>query len=111
MRWPSSQSIFHARRLGLPTMLSFTRPRHSSSSARAGSQKTHSGVQSQFHKLTKDESAIDPGLAGDLSAAYHFKQAADYETGPAAMITQEDAGEAIRAAGQFVAAVKRALSA
>jgi len=34
--------------------------------------KTHKGVQTLFHRLIKQEAAIGSGLAGDLSASYHF---------------------------------------
>lgn len=72
--------------------------------------KTHRGVQSQFHMLAKADPAIDPRLAGDFSAAYHFKQAADYETGAAGTIMPTDAGDAIGAAQHFVAVIAKALS-
>jgi hypothetical protein len=41
--------------------------------------KTHKGVQALFHRLIRQEAAIGLGLAGNLSASYHFKEAADYE--------------------------------
>ncbi len=72
--------------------------------------KTHRGVKIQFHKLTNGDPALDRGLAGDLAATYHFKEAADYETGAENAISPEDAAEAIRVAERFVAAVSDALS-
>ena len=49
-------------------------------------------------------------LLNDLAgAAYHFKEAADYETGAAAIISPADANDAIDAAAQFVAAVRSAI--
>jgi uncharacterized protein (UPF0332 family) len=72
--------------------------------------KTHRGVKTQFHKLAKEEPEIDLSLAADLAASYHFKEAADYETGSENAISAEDAAETIRVAERFVAAVRRALS-
>jgi uncharacterized protein (UPF0332 family) len=73
--------------------------------------KTHKGVQTLFHRLIKQEAAIDSGLAGDLSASYHFKEAADYETGAAGAISSGDAAEAIRTANRFLAIIKGILEA
>ncbi|MGB9028359.1 MAG: hypothetical protein WCC40_20700, partial [Rhodomicrobium sp.] len=72
--------------------------------------KTHRGVKNQFHKLAKEDPRIDRGLAGDLAATYHFKEAADYETGPENTISLEDASEAIRVAERFAVAVRDVLS-
>ena len=73
--------------------------------------KSHKGVSSQFHKLAKDEPAIGTDLARDLSATYHFKEAADYETDTAAMITAADARDAIGTAEHFVAVISKVLAA
>jgi uncharacterized protein (UPF0332 family) len=73
--------------------------------------KTHKGVQTHFHRLIKQEKADGPGLAGDLSASYHFKEAADYETGAAGAISSGDAAEAIRTAERFLAVIKGILDA
>ena len=43
--------------------------------------KTHHGVQTEFHRLTKDEPAINADLRGFLSLAYTFKTIADYDLG------------------------------
>lgn len=43
--------------------------------------KTHHGVQSEFHRLTRDELRIDKVLPISLAQAYNLKAAADYETG------------------------------
>lgn len=72
--------------------------------------KTHRGVDRQFHKLAMNEQGLTSDLAATLTASYHFKEVADYETGPAANVSREDASEAIAAADEFVAAVKRALA-
>jgi hypothetical protein len=47
----------------------------------------------------------------DLSASYHFKEAADYETGVAGAISSDDATEAIRTAEHFLAVIKSVLDA
>ncbi len=73
--------------------------------------KTHKGVQTLFHRLIKQEAAIGQCLAGDLSASYHFKEAADYETGTAGAISPADAAEAIRTAEHFLAVIGNVLAA
>jgi uncharacterized protein (UPF0332 family) len=76
----------------------------------AKNAKTHKGVDSQFHRLAKAEPSLT-GLAGQLSAAYRFKEAADYEADAAASITQADARDAIATAESFVAVVRQVLAA
>lgn len=71
--------------------------------------KTHKGVDKEFHRLAAAEPSFSPGLAATLSATYHFKNAADYETGPAGAVTIADAGQAIAAAEHFVTSVRRAI--
>ncbi len=73
--------------------------------------KSHKGVSHQFHRLTKTEPRLTPQLAASLSASYHFKEVADYETGPVAMIAVADASEAIAAAEAFVSSVRTAIAA
>jgi len=72
--------------------------------------KTHKGVRIQFHKLARLETALDHRLAGELTAAYHLKEAADYETGSAATITRADASAAIAAAEHFITAIMALLT-
>ena len=72
--------------------------------------KTHRGVKIQFHKLANEDARLGPRLAGDLAATYHFKEAADYETGTESTISPEDANDAIRVAEHFAAAIKEVLS-
>jgi uncharacterized protein (UPF0332 family) len=74
------------------------------------SAKTHKGVDRQFHRLALAETSFPTGLAATMSAAYHFKEAADYETGIAGAVSSADAGDAIAAGEQFVAAVRQALT-
>lgn len=72
--------------------------------------KTHKGVRVQFHQLTRSESALDPRLAGELTAAYHLKEAADYETRPTGLVTSADARDAIASAERFLAGIEAILS-
>jgi uncharacterized protein (UPF0332 family) len=44
------------------------------------SLKTHRGVQTELHRLTRDIADFDPALRGFLSQTYNLKAAADYET-------------------------------
>ena len=71
--------------------------------------KTHRGVDKEFHRLALAETTFPLSLAATLSAAYHFKEVADYETGPAGAVTVADAGLAIAAAEHFVTLVRRAI--
>ncbi len=66
------------------------------------SAKTHQGVQSEFYRLTKDDGRLDTELRRFLSRAYQFKSIADYEIGPSAVVTPEEAAEAIVTAGRFI---------
>ena len=71
--------------------------------------KTHKGVQAQFHKLGTTEPRLAPGFPGNLSAAYRYKQIADYDAGAAVPVTQTEARDAIEVAEQFVAAIRMVL--
>jgi uncharacterized protein (UPF0332 family) len=68
--------------------------------------KTYSGVQAEFHRLSKS----DPGLSDDLrkflSRAYRFKSVADYETGPDAVVSVAEAEAALATARRLVAYVR-----
>lgn len=67
--------------------------------------KTHRGVITTLHRLTKDEPRFDDRLRAFLGRTYQLKAIADYETGPGAHVTQEQAAAAIDGAQQFIAAV------
>jgi uncharacterized protein (UPF0332 family) len=71
--------------------------------------KTHRGVQSEFLRLTKDDPALTPDQRGFLSRAYDFKAVADYDTGPIAEVSSEEAVNAVKIARTFVATVRRVL--
>jgi uncharacterized protein (UPF0332 family) len=53
--------------------------------------KTHSGVQSEFARLVKNEPTIDQAVRAFLGRTYNLKAIADYETGPGS----KDPGQAI----------------
>lgn len=72
--------------------------------------KAHRGVQSQFLKLTKNDSSVPPDVLRFLARTYQLKSVADYEIGPDAVVPVERAANAIAAAQKFVAAVIHKLS-
>lgn len=72
--------------------------------------KSHRGVQSEFFRVTKDDPAFTPDQRGFLSRAYDFKAVADYDTGPLAEVSDQEANGAIELARNFVATVRRALT-
>ncbi len=65
--------------------------------------KSHSGVQTEFLRLTKDNSSVVGELRTFLSRTYNLKAIADYETGPGSEISAKRAAEAITAGKRFVA--------
>jgi len=69
--------------------------------------KTHHGVQSEFHRLTKNDSTIDGELRGFLSQAYRLKTIADYDLSTYAHPSEDDARAAIETATRFVDAFAR----
>ena len=71
--------------------------------------KTHNGVHQQFHDVARREADLDARLSGDLSAAYLFKQRADYGVEPIAPVTATDALMVLDRADVFVEAVARIL--
>jgi len=76
----------------------------------ARTAKTHAGVHSQFNLLTKDDPRVDPELRRFLSDAFDLKSIADYEVGPDAVVSPEDAKEAIVTAGRFIDRVTEILA-
>ena len=69
------------------------------------SVKTHRGVRTELHRITKDDPRFDPELRTFLARAYQLKAIADYETGPGSHITPEQATRAIEEAREFLDAV------
>lgn len=64
--------------------------------------KTHSGVRSEFSRLTKDDPTIDREFSVFLGQAYTFKVIADYEMETSGVLPRERAQEAIAAAARFI---------
>jgi uncharacterized protein (UPF0332 family) len=64
--------------------------------------KTHQGVQSEFHRLAREEPRIDKAFPPFLTQAYNLKAVADYETGPDSDIPPERSAAAIETAARFV---------
>ena len=71
--------------------------------------KTHKGVRTLFHQLAKIEPGLGPDGAERLTSSYQFKEAVDYETGDAAMISRQDAEAAIAFAETLLADVRGVL--
>jgi uncharacterized protein (UPF0332 family) len=71
--------------------------------------KTHKGVNIEFLLVTKDDPRFPPEQRGFLSKAYDFKAVADYDTGPIAEVSSQEAMNALEAARTFVATIRHAL--
>ena len=72
--------------------------------------KTHHGVRSEFHRLTRAEARIDNELRGFLTEAYKFKTTADYDPSGQMLITADDAEVVLHTAARFVEAIATLLS-
>jgi uncharacterized protein (UPF0332 family) len=72
--------------------------------------KTHKGVNIEFLRVTKDDPAFTPDQRGFLSQAYDFKAVADYDSGPIAEVSSQEAAAAIEVARKFVATVRHLLT-
>ena len=72
--------------------------------------KSHRGVQTEFHRLAKDEPDLDKSFPVFLTQAYNLKAVADYETGPDSLLPPERAGAAIEMAGRFVESLSKLLA-
>jgi uncharacterized protein (UPF0332 family) len=72
--------------------------------------KTHSGVHTEFLRLTKDDPGLSPDLRIFLSQSYNFKAIADYQTGPSAKVPAELVATAIATGKRFVAEITRLLA-
>lgn len=73
--------------------------------------KTHSGVQSEFSKLIRNEPSVPADLRGFVSRTYSFKNIADYDPLTSIPPTEEDARSAIATASRFVDEVVRLIEA
>jgi uncharacterized protein (UPF0332 family) len=64
--------------------------------------KTHSGLRSEFARLTRNEPRIDRALSAFPGQAYELKSIADYGTGTEASISPGTARAAVDTATRFV---------
>jgi uncharacterized protein (UPF0332 family) len=64
--------------------------------------KTHSGVRSEFSRLTKDNPLVNRAFPTFLGQAYNLKAIADYGVGSEGGVSLEEADEAILKAAHFV---------
>jgi uncharacterized protein (UPF0332 family) len=60
--------------------------------------KTHSGAQTEFARLAKNDAAFAMELRRFLGRSYNLKQVADYETGPGAVVSASQAEAALATA-------------
>ena len=67
-------------------------------------------MHTEFQRLTKDDVNFAPELRAFLSHAYNPKAIADYETGPGAEVSTEQATRALVPAKRFVAHLARLLT-
>jgi uncharacterized protein (UPF0332 family) len=67
--------------------------------------KTHSGVRSEFARLTKDSPEFGKALAAFLGEAYKFKEMSDYSVDQNQSVTIDEAARAIANAERFVASI------
>jgi len=72
--------------------------------------KRHESVHREFHRLAKNEQAIDKSFPPFLSQGYNLKAIADYETTPGSFVSTEDAATAIETATRFVDCIRRVLT-
>jgi uncharacterized protein (UPF0332 family) len=63
--------------------------------------KTHTGVKSEFSRLTKDDPRITHDLRAFLFSSARLKEIADYELGPVEL-PRERVAEAIETAKRFI---------
>jgi uncharacterized protein (UPF0332 family) len=67
--------------------------------------KTHSGVRSEFSRLTRHDPSIASDLPRILARAYEFKEFADYRTARMATVTDQQAEAQIEAARRFISEI------
>ena len=64
--------------------------------------KTHSGVRSEFARISKDDSRVSREFTASLAQAHVLKEIADYEMGPNAIVPRERAAAVIESAEKFI---------
>jgi uncharacterized protein (UPF0332 family) len=75
------------------------------------SPKTHSGVHTEFLRLTKDDQRLAPDLRIFLSQSYNLKAVADYQIGPGATVPAERVATTIETGKRFAAVIVALLTA
>ena len=75
------------------------------------SPKTHSGVQTEFARWAKRETAIDGELRAFLGRPFNLKSISGYATGSDSTVTLAQAEAAITTARRFVQAVEQLIHA
>jgi uncharacterized protein (UPF0332 family) len=72
--------------------------------------KSHSGVRSEFARLTKDDPRIGKAGTAFLAQAYKYKEIGDYGVGADAIVLVSDAELAIHSAADFLELVAALLA-
>jgi uncharacterized protein (UPF0332 family) len=72
--------------------------------------KSHSGVRSEFARLTRDDPRIARTMTAFLAQAYKYKEIGDYGIGAVADVALSEANVAIGLAGDFVDCVDAILA-
>jgi uncharacterized protein (UPF0332 family) len=67
--------------------------------------KSHSGLRSEFARITRGEPRVDRTFSAFLAQAYELKSLSDYGTGDEAAISAATAEAALQTAARFVECV------
>jgi uncharacterized protein (UPF0332 family) len=73
--------------------------------------KTHSGVRTEFARLLKDTPGGERAMLTFLAQGYKYKEIGDYGVGRSAVVTDEEANDAIDNAARFLERVTALLTA
>ena len=65
--------------------------------------KTHKGVHTELHRLTRHDDRVAPDLRAFVDIAYNLKTAADYDVTPGSEVSPAEARAALATARRFVA--------
>ena len=72
--------------------------------------KSHSGVRSEFSRLTRNDPQIGEEFTAFLAQAYKYKEIGDYGVGASAIITLPTADGAIKTADKFITRISELLA-
>ena len=67
--------------------------------------KTHSGLQGMFYQVAHDNPAFTVEHLRFLNVGYNLKSEADYDIGPEAIVSMDEAAEAVRMSESFCATI------